>query len=136
MMIKSYQELRRLDTFEERFEYLRLRSVVGESTFGFERYLNQALYHSREWKYTKNDIVLRDNGCDLGVPGYEINGQLLIHHINPVTIKDIEIGADCVFDPENLITTRLITHNALHYGNIDMLPKPPIVRHKRDTCLW
>jgi hypothetical protein len=136
MMIKSYNELRRLDTFEERFEYLRLRGVIGESTFGFERYLNQALYHSREWKYTKSDIILRDNSCDLGVPGYEIRAQLLIHHINPVSIEDIEVGADCVFDPENLITTQLDTHNALHYGNADMLPRLPIVRRKSDTCLW
>jgi hypothetical protein len=135
-MMKSYSELRRFSTFEERFEYLRLRGKVGELTFGFERYLNQALYHSREWKYTKRDVVSRDNGCDLGVEGYEIYSQLLIHHINPVTIEDIEDGADCVFDPDNLITTKLDTHNALHFGNIEMLPRAPIVRHKSDTCLW
>ena len=135
-MMKSYRELRRFDTFEERFEYLRLRGVVGVATFGYERYLNQALYHSREWKHTKNDVVLRDNGCDLGVPGYEIYGDLLVHHINPVTIEDIEIGADCVFDLDNCITTMLVTHNAIHYGNAAMLPRLPIVRRRSDTCLW
>jgi hypothetical protein len=134
--MKSYRELRRFDTFDERFEYLSLHGVVCRATFGYDRYLNQALYHSREWKHTKNDIVLRDNGCDLGIQGYEIYGQLLIHHINPITFEDIETGADWVFDPDNLITTKFETHNALHYGNIDTLPQPPVVRRKSDTCLW
>ena len=136
MMIKSHRDLCRLQTFEERFEYLKLHSSVGEVTFGFERYLNQMLYHSREWRYTKRDIILRDNSCDLGVMGYEIYDNIVIHHINPISIDDIETGADCVFDPENLITTQLRTHNALHYGNMDSLPRPLVVRRKGDTRLW
>jgi len=134
--MKSYSELRRFDTFDERFDYLRIRGNVGEVTFGVGRYLNQMLYHSREWKFIKRDIISRDNGCDLGIEGFEIYGQLRIHHINPVTIEDLELGSDCVFDPENLITTSHTTHNAIHYGNAEMLPRLPIVRSKRDTCLW
>lgn len=135
-MMKRYSELRRLGTFDERFEYLRIRGDIGKVTFGFERYLNQVLYHSREWRYTKKDIILRDNACDLGVPGYEIEVGLMIHHMNPITIDDIENGADCVFDPDNLITTTLRTHNAIHFGNQDMVSRLPIVRRKSDTCLW
>lgn len=134
--MKNYRELRRLDTFDERFEYLRLHGEVGQLTFGYERYLNQVLYHSREWKYVKKEIVLRDNARDLGIEGYEIHGQLLIHHINPISIEDIELGSDCIFDPDNLITTVLATHNAIHYGNVALLPRLPVVRNKRDTCLW
>lgn len=136
MMIKSHRDLCRLRTFEERFDYLKLHGSVGEATFGFERYLNQALYHSREWRYTKRDIILRDNSCDLGVMGHEIYDGIVIHHINPISIDDIETGADCVFDPENLITTQLRTHNALHYGNVDSLPRPFVARRKGDTRLW
>ena len=135
-MIKTYRDLRRLTTFEERFEYLRLGGIVGESKFGFDRYLNQTFYHSNEWRHTRRGIILRDEGCDLGIPDREIHGQLLIHHINPITIEDLENGADCVFDPDNLITTMMETHNAIHYGDILLLPKLPIDRRKNDTCLW
>lgn len=134
--MKNYRELRSFDTFDERFDYLKLHGVIGQATFGFERYLNQALYHSREWKYVKKEVVLRDNGCDLGIEGYEIYDQPLVHHINPITIEDIEVGADCIFDPDNLITTTIITHNAIHYGDVGMLPRYPVTRRRDDTCLW
>jgi hypothetical protein len=135
-MIKSYDGLRYLSTFEERFEYLRLKGTVGQTTFGFERYLNQSFYRSREWKHIRNEIMLRDSGCDLGICDREIRGQLLIHHINPVTLEDIEDGADCIFDSNNLITTSLATHNAIHYGDISQVPQLPKERSKYDTRLW
>lgn len=135
-MSKSYRHLHRLKTFEDRFEYLRLDGIVGESTFGFDRYLNQILYHSREWKDIKSDIIIRDQGCDLAVEGFEIYGTLLVHHINPLTVEDIEFGRNIVFDPGNLITTSLATHNAIHFSNEGLLPKLPLERSKNDTCLW
>lgn len=135
-MFKSYRELRRLITFEERFEYLKLCGIVGRSTFGFERYLNQVLYRSRDWKLSRNEVIIRDDGCDLGIKDREIFGQLLIHHINPITIDDIERGADCVFDPDNLITTVLNTHNAIHYGDKSLLISLPKERTRNDTCPW
>lgn len=126
----------RLSTFEERFEYLRLNGTVAEPTFGFDRYLNQRLYQSREWKRTRHGIILRDGGCDLGIPGLEIFSQLIIHHINPLTMEDLEYGTDCVFDPNNLITTRLDTHNTIHYGDKTLLVGLPTERSEGDTCLW
>lgn len=136
MMIKSYRELRFLTTFEERFEYLKLGGVVGNSTFGFDRYVNQGLYHSNEWRHTRRRVLLRDGGCDLGISNRDIHGRLLVHHIMPITLEDIESGADCIFDPDNLITTTIDTHNAIHYGDVSLLPRLPVARTKNDTCLW
>jgi len=135
-MIKSYRELCRLKTFEDRFEYLKLNGSVAKTTFGFERYLNQMFYQSREWKQTRRGVILRDNGCDLGIFDRDIHSQILVHHINPITLEDVEDGADCIFDPDNLITTILPTHNAIHYGDASLLLKLPKVRIKNDTCLW
>lgn len=136
MRIKSYRELRRLRTFEERFEYLKIGGVVGRETFGFQRYLNQKFYRSTEWKYTRRDIIVRDNGCDLGVKDCEIFGRIIVHHINPITIEDIELGRDIIFDPNNLICCSHNTSNAIHYGDISLLIKLPQQRRKGDTKLW
>lgn len=138
MMLKtrSYRELRRLLTFEERFKYLSLKGHVGESTFGFDRYLNQNFYRSREWKQTRYKIIERDQACDLGIAGYEIEAQILIHHMNPINIEDIEAGNEDIFDPEFLICTTYNTHRAIHFGDESLLPKLPIVRSPNDTTLW
>lgn len=135
-MTKSYRELCRYQTFEDRYEYLRLYGTVAHETFGFDRYINQDFYSSREWKAVRQQVVIRDNGCDLGVPGYEINGTVLIHHINPMASDDIIHGADWILDPEFLITTTPNTHNAIHYGDATMLPKPFVPRQRGDTRLW
>jgi len=134
--IRSYRELRRILTFEERFKYLSLKGSVGESTFGFDRYLNQNLYRSREWKRTRYIVIERDQACDLGIAGYEIEIQILIHHMNPISIEDIESGNPDIFDPEFLICTTYNTHRAIHFGDESLLPKPPIVRRPNDTTLW
>lgn len=135
-MIRNYRELRRLKTFEERYFYLQLKGIVGESTFGFDRYLNQILYTSDRWLRTRDNIIIRDNGCDLGIEGYEIHGRILVHHMNPITIEDVELERDIVFDPEFLISTTLRTHNAIHFGDASLLPKLPIERRRNDTCPW
>lgn len=134
--IKTYSELRRIDTFEERFEYLKLGGTVGHSTFGFDRYLNQAFYTSREWKDIRRNVILRDNGCDLGIPGYEINGALLIHHINPMKVDDVVHREEWILDPEFLITTTQNTHNAIHYGDSSLLRTKFVERKPGDTRLW
>lgn len=134
--IKTYSELSRLTAFEERYEYLRLGGAVGESTFGFDRYLNQVFYRSQRWKSIRDFVIIRDNGCDLGVEGYEINGRILIHHMNPLTFKDIENESEYLLDPEFLIATTHNTHNAIHYGDASLLIKAPIERTKNDTCPW
>lgn len=138
MMNKSYTELSRLKTFEERFEYLRLNGRVGAETFAFRRIFGQRFYQTfKEWKDVRDHIILRDNGCDLGVPGREIYGErIIIHHINPLTLEDIERHSDKLLDPENLITTIHNTHNAIHYGDSSLLILDPIVRTKNDTCPW
>lgn len=136
MIIKTYSELSNLGTFEERFQYLRLDGTVGEETFGFDRYLNQILYKSDEWKSCRRDIIIRDNGCDLGCEGFEVHGRILIHHINPITVDDIINRKPKVFDPENLILTSHNTHQAIHYGNEDLLILAPIERSKNDTSPW
>lgn len=136
MSIKSYTELVQLPTFEERYRYLKLNGVIGEETFGFDRYLNQLLYTSQEWRSVRNTVIIRDNGCDLGVEGREIYGKVLIHHINPITIEDIRRREPWIFDPDNLITTTLGTHNAIHYGDESLLIITPIERTKNDTCPW
>jgi hypothetical protein len=133
---RTYSELSRIETFEDRFDYLRLRGVVGEETFGFDRYINQAFYHSREWKSVRDVVIVRDNGCDLGVPGFEIYSGLLVHHMNPVSMHVLEEGEDWIVDPEFLITTSLQTHNAIHYGDESLLPRGPIERKRGDTTLW
>jgi hypothetical protein len=135
-MRRSYSEVRRLPTFIERFRYLALRGRVGDTTFGFNRWVNQDFYTSREWRQARNDIIVRDNGCDLGIEGYEIHSGLYIHHINPITVAQIEAGDDCLFDPDNLITVAHRTHNAIHYGDESLLPKPLVERRPGDTKLW
>ncbi|HEY1249154.1 MAG TPA: hypothetical protein VGE97_09215 [Nitrososphaera sp.] len=134
--IRSYSELRRLDTFEDRFHYLELKGIVGTITFGFDRWINQRFYHSREWKDAKRFVVVRDSGCDLGIPGYEIVTGLLVHHMNPITPHDIIHGEESIFDPEYLICTSLETHNAIHYGEDSYFPRGPIERKAGDTKLW
>lgn len=134
--IKTYSELITIPTFEERFEYLKLDGQVGVETFGFNRYLNQVFYKSDEWLSIRDDIITRDNGCDLGMEGYEIYGRILIHHINPITKDDIIQRSRNLLDPENLITTVKRTHDAIHYGDSNLLMKAPIERRKNDTCPW
>ena len=134
--IKTYSELITIPTFEERFEYLKLDGQVGVETFGFDRYLNQAFYKSDEWLSIRNYVITRDNGCDLGMEGYEIYGRILIHHINPITKDDIIQRSRILLDPENLITTVKRTHDAIHYGDSNLLMKAPIERRKNDTCPW
>lgn len=136
MRIKTYSELIALPTFEDRFEYLQLKGIVGQETFGFDRYLNQILYSSKEWKSLRNEIIVRDNGCDLALEGFEIHGRILIHHINPITIDDVIKRRGIVFDPENLICVTHNTHNAIHYGDKSLLITGPIERRANDTCPW
>lgn len=133
---KSYSELRQYESFEERYYYLRLVGVVGEKTFGFDRWVNQQFYTSRHWRESRDHVIVRDQGCDLGVLGYEIHHGLLVHHMNPLTAKDIENGEEWIVDPEFLITTSLRTHNAIHYGDENLLPKLPVERQPGDTRLW
>lgn len=135
-MIRTYSELRKLKTFEERYRYLRIPGVVGRSTFGFDRYLNQMLYTSKRWRRLRDDIIVRDQACDLGVDDYEINDRIYIHHMNPITIEDVKRGNEDVFNPRFLICTSFNTHNAIHYGDESLLPQLPIVRRKNDTCPW
>lgn len=136
MSIKTYSELSRLKTFEERYQYLRLNGSVGRDTFGFDRYLNQVFYRSQKWKSIRNRVIIRDNGCDLGIKGREINGRILIHHMNPISLDDIVNESDLLLDPEYLICTVHSTHNAIHYGDENLLILDPIVRSKNDTCPW
>lgn len=136
MSIKTYSELSRLKTFEERYQYLRLNGSVGRETFGFDRYLNQVFYRSKKWKSIRNRVIIRDNGCDLGIEGRETNGRILIHHMNPISLDDIVNESDLLLDPEYLICTVHSTHNAIHYGDENLLILDPIVRSKNDTCPW
>lgn len=137
MIIRTYTELITLPTFEERFEYLKLDGVVGEETFGFDRYLNQAFYRSKEWKRIRDHVIVRDMGCDLGVEGREIYGRILIHHMNPISKEDIVKQTDFLLNPEYLITTVKQTHDAIHYGDSRLLMVgEPVIRQKNDTCPW
>lgn len=136
MRIRTYSELRRLDTFKERYEYLRLRGEVGKSTFGFDRYINQRFYTSQQWRHVRNHVIARDEGLDLGFPGYEIYDRIIIHHMNPMTAEDIEHGDEDILDPEFLITTTHQTHNAIHYGDERLLAQPLVERRPGDTRLW
>lgn len=136
MSIKSYSELIMLPTFEERFEYLKLDGKVGEATFGFDRYLNQIFYKSKEWRKLRDSIIIRDNGRDLGIEGREIHGIILIHHMNPISKEDILNKTDFLLNPEYLICTIKSTHDAIHYSDENLLIKEPIIRSKNDTCPW
>lgn len=138
MIVKTYSELITLPTFKERFEYLKIGGAVGKATFGYDRYLNQILYISDEWKMFRRDIIVRDNGCDLAHPEFEIpkGVKILIHHINPITLEDVLNRDPKIFDPENVIATTLNTHNAIHYGDESLLMLAPIERSKNDTCPW
>ena len=136
MSIRTYSELITIPTFEERFEYLQLKGSVGKDTFGYDRYLNQVLYRSPEWKRLRNQIIIRDCGCDLACDGYDIYGKVLIHHLNPITVEDVLARSRKVFDPGNLVCVSHSTHNAIHYGDVDLLATGPIIRTKNDTCPW
>lgn len=136
MSIRTYSELILLPTFEERFKYLQLNGRVGDDTFGFDRYINQNFYKSADWKRIRDQIIIRDNGCDLALGGYEIYGRILIHHMNPITVKDVELSTEYLMNPEYLICVTHNTHNAIHYGDEKLLMKGPVVRTKNDTCPW
>jgi hypothetical protein len=133
---RSYSELRRLGSLEERFRYLSVRATVASATFGSDRYLNQRFYASQEWRSIRNHVILRDRGCDLGIDGFEIHDRVYIHHMNPMTIEDIVDGDPSILDPEFLISVTLRTHNAIHYGDESQLPKPFVERRPGDTQLW
>ena len=136
MNIKTYSEFSKMSTFEKRYEYLRLNGAIGVETFGSDRYLNQMFYKSREWKAIRDYVIVRDNGCDLGVEGREIYGKILIHHMNPISQKDIEDRSSFLLDPEYLISTTHDTHNAIHHGDETLLIKEPVERSEHDTCPW
>lgn len=136
MSIKTYSELVRLLTFEERFEYLKLKGSVGKDTFGHDRYLNQVFYTSQEWRRLRDEIIIRDNGCDLGIEDREIGGKIYIHHLNPLGVNDILAHSEYLVNPEYLICVSFETHNAIHYGDINLLPRNPIERKRNDTCPW
>lgn len=136
MSIKTYSELIKFNTFEDRYRYLKLDGKVGVDTFGFDRYLNQIFYRSGKWKSIRDEVIIRDNGCDLGIDGREIHGRIIIHHMNPITIEDIEKESEYLIDPEFLITTVLNTHNAIHYGDESLLMLMPVERTRNDTCPW
>lgn len=135
-MIRRYSELARLKTFKERYEYLRLGGLIGESTFGFERFLNQALYTSQRWKQVRNQIIVRDNGCDLGIEGRDIYDKIIIHHINPLVREQMRDPDESIFDPEFLICVSHQTHNAIHFGDENLLQKDYVPRRPNDTCPW
>ena len=134
--IRTFTELQNLRTFDERYDYLRLVGVVGESTFGFDRYLNQTLYTSRRWLKTRDGIIIRDDGCDLGLQDYQIKGRIIIHHMNPITMEDLELSRDIIFNPEFLVCVSHTTHLAIHFGDKSLFPKLPIVRQSGDTSPW
>ena len=136
MTRKCYTELSKLTTFNERFNYLKLDGIVGEETFGYDRILNQLLYKSKKWRKVRDEVLIRDNGGDLGLENYPINGRAIIHHMNPITIEDVLNDKPEIFDPEYLITVSNSTHNAIHFSNENNLQKDPIERTQNDTCLW
>lgn len=135
-MIRTYSELISIPKFEDRFKYLMLGGGVGEETFGFDRYLNQVFYHSAEWKQIRNDVIVRDMGCDLAFPDREIFGRILVHHMNPISLKDIANRSEFLLNPEYLISTCKRTHDAIHYSDESILYEEPIVRRPGDTCPW
>lgn len=136
MTRKCYTELSKLTTFNERFNYLKLDGIVGEETFGYDRILNQLLYKSKKWRKVRDEVLIRDNGGDLGLEDYPINGRAIIHHMNPITVEDVLNNKPEIFDPEYLITVSNSTHNAIHFSNENNLQKDPIERTQNDTCLW
>lgn len=136
MIIKTYSEMLTFPTLEERFRYLQLKGSVGKDTFGYDRYLNQILYHSNEWKSFRNGIIIRDNGCDLACEGHEIHKRILVHHIDPITVEDVLNRNPKVFDPENVVCVSHMTHNAIHYGDEHLLITAPVERSQNDTCPW
>lgn len=136
MRVRRYQELKRIEDYYERFKYLQLRGEVGASTFGWERYLNQMLYRSQRWRKVRDEVIIRDNGCDLAHPDFEIHDRIIVHHMNPLSVEDIELDRDIIYDPEFLICTAPMTHNAIHYGDTDLLPRLPVIRRPGDTCPW
>lgn len=136
MKTRTYSDLVKLETFDERFEYLSLGGEVGVATFGFDRWMNQQFYRSFEWKQARRTVILRDDGCDLGVPGWEISENPLVHHMNPVTARDLANGESWVLDPEYLILTSHRTHNAIHYGDASLIQRAPVERRPGDTKLW
>lgn len=135
-MIRTYSELSTITSFKDRFRYLKLNGAVGEATFGFDRYLNQLFYRSQRWRKIRDEVIVRDYGCDLGIEGYEIYKYAMIHHMNPITAKDIQDESEYLLNPEYLITTTQRTHNAIHYGDEDLLLTMPVERTKNDTCPW
>lgn len=136
MNLRTYSELILLPTFEERFQYLRLKGAVGQNTFGFDRYLNQIFYKSYEWRHIRDEVIARDMGCDLGVVGHDLYGPVLIHHMNPIRPEDIRERSDLLLNPEYLITTSHATHQAIHYGDEKQLIRAPVERKRFDTCPW
>lgn len=134
--MRTYSELIQLSTFKERFEYLRLKGFVGKDTFGFDRYVNQRFYHSAEWKRIRRDVIIRDEGRDLAMPGYEIQNGLYIHHMNPIGIEDIQKATELLLNPEYLVCVSFNTHQAIHYGDASLLPELPVERRPGDTNLW
>lgn len=136
MIIRSYSELRRLTDFNTRYKYLQLSGSVGASTFGFDRYMNQQFYRSSEWRQVRQEVIARDEGMDLGIPGYEIYDRIIIHHMNPMRAEDIEHGSSDILNPEYLISTTHKTHNAIHYGDESLLARPLVERRPGDTRLW
>jgi len=137
MSIRTYSELIKINSFEERYKYLELKGSVGVSTFGFDRAFNQMFYLSEDWKRVRREVIIRDNGCDLGFPGCEILGsKIMVHHMNPISIDDIVKRTDILLNPEFLITTFHQTHNAIHFGDKNLLAKPLVERSRNDTCPW
>ncbi len=134
--IRSYTEMCQFHTFKERYDYLRLRASVGEVTFGFDRWINQQFYRSVQWKQIRDEVIARDLGCDLGLEGYDIFDRVIIHHMNPMRAEDIDGGDPDILNPEYLITTTHNTHNAIHYGDESLLPRPMVERRPGDTKLW
>lgn len=135
-IIRTYSELITLSTFKERYEYLKLDGRVGEDTFGWDRYLNQIFYKSKEWNRIRDQVIFRDLGCDLALEGFEIHGRILIHHMNPISKSDILDRSEFLLNPEYLICTTKATHDAIHYGNLDSPHNEPVIRTKNDTCPW
>lgn len=135
-MIRRYSDLEPLKTLEERYSYLKLSGSVGKTTFGWDRYFNQRFYHSIEWRRVRDKVILRDDGCDLGIPGFEIHDKVLIHHMNPIWIEDLRRKNPDILNPEFLICVSPTTHQAIHYGDKSLLPQVPIIRHPGDTKLW
>lgn len=134
--MRTYSELVKLNTFEDRFNYLKLNGKVGEETFGFDRWLNQNFYKSNEWKRIRDQVIIRDNGCDMALEGYDIFSKIFVHHMNPINQSDLIHSTDFLINPEYLVCVSYDTHNAIHYGDISLLQTDPIVRKPNDTCPW